>query len=85
MARKRNQLFDQGILSNQTRIKKKTNKKWARGCAYDFIFFFFIPNLKESGGEGDKESSGGPEESTEGDDVGAVVAHGQVGGDRVAR
>lgn len=59
--------------------KKKPNKKWAIGCA------FLIPNLKESGGEGDEESGGGPEEGTEGDDVGAVVAHGQVGGDRVAR
>lgn len=40
--------------------------------------------LEESGGEGDEESGGGPEEGAESDDVSAVVADGEVSCDRVA-
>lgn len=44
-----------------------------------------VTDLSESGGEGNKESGGGPKESTEGDDVGTVMARGEVRGDGVAR
>lgn len=47
------------------------------------FFFFEFAYLGESGGESDKKSGGGPEEGTSGDDVGAVVADGEVGGDWV--
>ncbi|GER47616.1 DNA (cytosine-5)-methyltransferase 3A [Striga asiatica] len=45
-----------------------------------------LPCLNRGGAnrEGDEEGSGGPEEGAGGDDVGPIVADGEVGGERVA-
>lgn len=75
MARKGNNFLIREFSETKQGLRKKNKSKWAFSSLY----------LKESGGEGDEESSGGPEEGTDSDDVGAVVAHGQVGGDRVAQ
>lgn len=44
-----------------------------------------ITGLRKGGGDGDEQGGGGPEEGAEGDDGEAVVARGEVRGERVAR